>query len=273
MPTLLGPQSIGSTREYKVTLRLPRSSTGSLATLFDGDETFSLKLWVGDDQTPALSSTEAVEWIDHEADEPTLKITLTEDDVDGLTPGKYYLSLLINPGVDDVEVFEPGSAITLTNAAGSAVAGKTYASWDDLRNIASYIDRYMPDDTGIKSDYGEYRALARSHIDRVLVSRAAEESEDGVRKGGGWLGESTVTARRATVQADLDAGGLIVTPEIKEVASRLAAAMALEDNPNADEGKQGAMESLAAMNRLKASRLLYATRVTIEGTDGVEYTL
>jgi hypothetical protein len=237
---------LNATVPYKVTL-YPTSGrhVPFPAGTFDGDETFLLQLWLGDDQTPALSSSTAVEWhpdslptIEDEGN-PALRVTITREMLEDaeILPGTYYIILIINPGTDDIPALEAKTTITFTAVPGTGTAILAYSSYQQVKDRVSWIEQVMPKDSDIRTDLGEQRVRAFDWVNEQLVSRDRE------RKSRNYLNaldmdllvdwdtdyETTLQLHEADLRAALDAGGLLNPPAaLIDAAALKAAAYALE---------------------------------------------
>src|SRR5688572_32639442 len=91
-------QAKGTTRRYGRTVTADGRT--ALADTFDGDETFEIHLWRGDDLAGFELTESTAEW-DTAAD-ATWILTLDADDLADLEPGVYFLRVLLtDPGDDE----------------------------------------------------------------------------------------------------------------------------------------------------------------------------
>src|SRR6266567_4834773 len=99
MPGVIGPQPLDCSRIYE--LDLVDSGGNSLAGDFTGSEIFGVKCWDGADG-PNLATFTAG-WIQYTLAQVSL--TVTKAAIAGLLPGYYTVRVILNPAVDDVEVW------------------------------------------------------------------------------------------------------------------------------------------------------------------------
>lgn len=290
MPLSLGRQSIGSTREYQLTLESPDGS--SLAGKFTGAETFRARLWLGDDLAPAWDSNSAVAWIAYNIAKPTLKLTVPRSAIAGLKPALWYLSILINPGTDDIEVCEPGTTLELVPAADGAGASlPAYTERDELLQYAPWLGEVVARDTRLRGDLSEQRNLARQWIDRTAIARARRileaqadahepvlavdpiEPADGVDAGPAYgpsvYPDTTVRDQLRAIQGHLDADRLILDTGVREAAARYAVSLTCEALLGRGPDESGYQQT-AARNRTLAMHRLAGTPLRIDTNgDGV----
>ena len=165
-------QHVDATVSYEISLYA--SDGASLEDRFDGTEAFELTLWAGDDRTPALQSGTAIEWIDHvntATDPPRVKVTLARDDIDGLTPGTYYIRGVVNPTTDDRDLWAPGSTIELQAVAGTAVVPETYCTFDDMLRLSGDLLTNLQEDAD-QSGFVEQRHEAYLWTNQTVLNRA-----------------------------------------------------------------------------------------------------
>lgn len=260
----LGPQSLASTREYRLALYATDNTT--LAAAFDGNETFKLTLWTGDDQTPALEletpDSSAIAWVDHDATAPSLKIVLEAADIAALDPDRYRVSLLINPGSDDIEVMPPRAILELLPVAGEADPPATYCGMDDVRRFCPWIDDVISANPSLQSDLGEVRARARTRLEDRIVACYRPFGRRGAKGSNAQLLWTTVGPGLGDTNEDWLreqlADGVLMTAgargdRIREITARWTVAMVCENLI----GKLGdtTYQELAARYESRAERL------------------
>lgn len=245
--TSFDPQEQGSTRDYRI--ELARRDGTSLLGVFAGTETFRAYLWAGDDQRPVWSSNTAVAWDPALAgnptalDTPALRLEITATDTATITPGRYYLQIKLNPGIDDIAILPPGCTYELTPSPATTVAPRTYCSYDDVIDVAPWLPTAAKKATWLTADFGEQRGMARAEIDDTVMCRVKRIIRDQHRRhapvkisdpivptdgidAGPWWGISTIpdTSERDAIAAFrtlLDADRLMRSARLVEIAANL----------------------------------------------------
>jgi hypothetical protein len=263
--TKLGPQSINESRDYG--LKVSGRGGASLAGLFDNSETFSAKIWVGDDRA---GTALAAEW---DADpsalaSPTVKLTVAAATIGSLTPGKYYVQVLINPSTDKVPVLETGSTIELTaGGGGTATASATYASLDDVRRFAPWIDEAIVKHGSVQLDLNEILARARTIIDDRITSGYVAAVRAGVVQRTITETYLMVDTTSTEIRSYLDADALMVAggrgAVVKEISARLAIAMVCEGLLGGPDDRT-TWGRLGTFSRSRAESLLSGFRAELD---------
>lgn len=237
----LGPQAIGTNRDYGLLLEAPDKS--SLAGRFTGAETFRAILWTGDDQ--AAAATLSASWDSGLANNPTgqakprVKLTVSKTAIASLAAQSYYLSVVINPGTDDVDVVPPGTTLTITPSAGSAAALPVYCSYQDCLDYCPWLPLVVASNPSIPQDIAPQRARARTKLEDVLVSRYRPWSRRGTR-GGYQLGQPgtgswgpLVPTNSLWLRDQLAANKLMTTgprgDRVREITAKWAISIVLEN--------------------------------------------
>ena len=268
----LGKQAINTSRDYG--LDLTGQGGASLLGLFTGSETFSATLWAGDDRTAAATLTAV--WDDDLADnpegvaKPRIKLTVATSAIDELTPGRYYVQVIINPGTDDVPVLEDGSFLELTAAPGSGTAADTYCTLDDVRRFAPWIDQAAAKHGSVQLDLAEVRARARTILDDRIVSAYVAGVRGGTITRGIYETYLTVDDTSTEIRAWLDSDKLMVSGGrgeiVKEITARLTIAMVCEPLLGGPDDKM-TYQKMGAFNRRLAEQLITSYRAELD-TDG-----
>jgi hypothetical protein len=210
-PVQIGTQAANSTRDYGLTMEGPGGAT--LLGTFTGSETFTARLWAGDDRASAATVTAA--WDSDLASNPAgvakprVKLTVAESVVGDLTPGPYYVEVIINAGTDDVHVLPPGSWLELTAAPGSAAVATTHCTLDDVREVAPWITSVVAKNPSLQIDLAEQRNRAWTRLGDIIAARYAARYRNAHWY---WPGmASTADSPEAWMWAQLEAGALVTT--------------------------------------------------------------
>lgn len=259
-------QATNATREYGLVLAGPGGS--SLAGLFDGSETFAAKIWAGDDQATGATLSAAWQAGQDFATAPTLVVVLTvaRAAIEALPPGRYYLQVILGPGVHDVHVVPPGTTIELTAAPGSGEAVPVYVSRQELLDECPWIEQVQ----GIEDQAGfaEQRGKAREWTDAAI--QAAYRGGIG---GDDWQDLVWGPGQGGTnpwLQARLDADALVLTTphgkRIRTANAQYAIARVLRHQVGARE--KTSYQALAQEFARLAERTLRGAVAEILAADG-----
>lgn len=223
---VLGPQALDSTRDYALDLSGPPSAP-SLLGVFDGTESLRVRIWPGEDSPVAI--TLAAIWDPALAGNPAsvvsprVKLTVPTSALAGIDPGTYPIEGTVNPGTDDVPLLPPGSTITFTDAPGTAAATRVYCSAQDLRDACPWIDAVrLPSDL---AGFLDAREAASLWFEDLLHRHARGPGSLGAEMGLRWYRRTG--ARNWWLQERLDAGNLLVRPEIKRACALHAVGVVL----------------------------------------------
>lgn len=132
----------------------------SIPTTLLGSDTLTATLWQGDDQSSTLTPT--VTWVD--ATTAKYQITFNNSDTSSLSPGVYRLQAFATRSSRTVTLLD--ATLTLLATAGSASALTTYCSIEDMRRIASWIERLQTKDD--QTGFAEQRHMAREWTDTCI---------------------------------------------------------------------------------------------------------
>lgn len=292
--SLLGSQSLNTTRQYAIDLGGPGSGSlgSSLLGLFTGSETFAAKLWPGGAYPTSavlLAGWDSAPGNPAALPHPVVRLSVTAAAIAGLAPGTYAAQVVINPGVDDIEAWE--GWIELTAAGGSAPLPLVYGTPQDLLDEADWADSLQDLGPGAATQFLRQRKLAAEWLHRQVLARHERDLDDQARRhapmaasapirptagydaGPSW-GPSSIpdTTRRdalGAMRARLE-GGMLVA---EAGAVRLAALWALHLICRAQAGRQQGdtpYQALARQYRRDAIRGLcgWTARLDADG-DGV----
>ena len=284
----VGSQAINTTRERG--LALSGIGGASLLGAFDGAETFSAKLWAGDDRTPA--ATLAAAWDPDLANNPAgvakprVRLTIASAAIAGCTPGTYFLQVLINPGTDDVPVLPDGSTYELTAAPGTGTVGTAYCTLDQCRKFVPWIDQAIARHPAVQLDLAELRYEARCWVDEIALARARRILErqaarhdpvawvdpitptSGVDFGPDWgvsvYPDTTLRSQLEAIADALEADRLTTSSAVVRAACWRTAYLVCD--PLLGEAEKGmTWARLAAKAQVAAVRILAATTLAIRG--------
>lgn len=200
-------QAQDTTATYKVQLL---HETG-VTLLYDGTETLSAKLWVGDDRialaTPTVTWNTAPNLVD---------VLITKTMLSGLEPGIYRLRVYGVGG--DVHLAE--AELEVVAAPGSRVAPRTYCNAEDLLRIYPGLKNlhFTGED---RAGFEEYRQSATEWIDEVVLANYRPTFQQNEQ----WL------------KTQIDAGKLLATPTIRNACARRAVSQILLNQPLLAENK------------------------------------
>lgn len=232
---LVGPQSIGSSRVYRLTLSGPLDDNGqptSLAGVFNGTETFKLVVWPGDDRLPVWTSLSALAWDSAVTGNPAslaspiLKLTIPRVSIATIAPGRYSIQGWVNPGTDDVEILPEDSFLELTSVPGLVTAGRFYCTLDDCRKECPWILEAVSMDPGIPNNLEPFRQDAREWYDDLIQRHWRGGTSLGAE--GGLLSRRRSGQRNVWLKQQLDAGALMLTPAVIKANTYYALGMALD---------------------------------------------
>lgn len=272
----------GQKAQIAVTLR---DSTGSPVTSWSGTESLSLQVWEGDDQAPVSLPNSNVTWT--QASQGTLTITFDAADLLALAAQPYRLVVWLTT-TQRIPVYE--ALISIKAAPGTATAPAVYATYDDMKKVALFMDRLIVNDPGQLANMAEYLGSARQWLDRQILSRAQRILESqyerhyptvaivtpaittGVDTGPDWgasiYPQADVDTQLTQIKALLDANALDLTDGMaRRLCARWAVAeLCASQIGNANE--QTSYQSLAAKYRNDAIRGLigFTARITTGGT-------
>jgi len=202
--------TVGFGAETVITLIDP--TTGDPAEFVAADVP-SAVIWPGDDRVAAFNPT--VAWDD--ASLGQLKVTIDGTDTTGLVPGDY--RLLITIALDSGGSRAHRHRVRFLPAPGSATAGRTYVSADDVHRYAPawFADLQTRTD---QSGFAEQRHEASLWLDERIIDRFSST----------WrkFGEVTYRIKRKTIRDWLDANALIVTQPVREIVARYTVAIVCE---------------------------------------------
>lgn len=263
------PQATNTTRDYGLVLSGPEGA--SLAGQFDGSETFRAILWAGDAQAPLWQSDTAARW-DPETlarldtiDAPEVLLTVPRSAVQGLEEGTYSGQVLLNPDVDDVEVWS--GFLQLVESAGTATALPAYTVFEDLEGECPWIGSVQDLGTDQRG-FAEAQNWAWGQVNRTLIARAQAEIA-GYDRLGVWDPD-----RRSGLEALpelLAADRLEVTAELRRIGALYALSRVLR--PQLGAGGPDGKTSYQTLGRgylaeARTALLGYRGRVDADG-DGV----
>ena len=284
----VGSQAINTTRERG--LELSGIGGASLLGKFDGTETFSAKLWAGDDRSPAATLTAA--WDPDLASNPAgvakprVKLTIASSAVASCTPGTYYLQVLINPGTDNVPVLPDGSTYELTPGPGTGTIGTAYCTLDQCRKFVPWIDQAIAKHPAVQLDLAELRYEARCWVDEVALARARRILErqairhdpvewvepitptSGVDFGPQWgvsvYPDTTLRTQLEAIEDSLAADRLVLSPAVVRAAAYRTAFLVCDPLYGTQED-QTPWQKRAAVSLERSKRLLAATTLVVRG--------
>lgn len=203
--------------DLSVTIPIPDSAGGTVKT-YTRSNPLKAILWRGDDQSPIPGVS--LTWNTPSAG--TTRFTNPRATSLTLEPAFYSLNCY---------VYEPGpiehcfyrGKLRIYAAAGSGVPLKVYCSADDMAEHYPPINREQPESD--VAGYAEQRVLARNWINRRVIKHYAGD--------------------KATIRVALDAGGLLATEEVREIAAKYALSVVLKARPEADPSARAAGRSSA----------------------------
>ena len=272
----------GQRAQIAITLR---DSSGSRVTSWSGSESLTLQVWEGDDQAPLSLPNSTASWT--QASQGTLAVTFDAADLLALTAQPYRLVVWLTT-TQRIPVYE--ALVSIKAAPGTATALPAYATYDDMKRVALFLDRLIVNDPGQMANLGEYLGAARQWLDRQILSRAQRILETqyerhyptvaivqsppttGVDTGTDWgpsiYPQADVDAQLATIKALLAADALDLSDGI---AKRLCARWAVAELCDSQIGmanEKTSYQSLANKYRNEAVRGLigFTARITTGGT-------
>jgi hypothetical protein len=276
----LGRQSLNTTRDYGFRLYGPEGAT-SLAGLFTGSETFAARLWLGDDSS--VSAPLTAEWAEDSPGalaNPIVKLTVARADIEDLEPGVYFVEVILDPDSHDIAVLPDGSTLELVDATSAATDVAVIPSLDDIRTFVPWAEQIVRKHPDLDANLIDFRLTATDWVIGTVRSRAVAAWSPPVDSpawyswivprldaaywgSGGTTPDSTMDERLADLDAAIEAGGIVVSPEIRRAAAMYAAAEAL--NGILPDGKSP-YPALTSNLKRRATAILGATtiRVTVE---------
>jgi hypothetical protein len=146
---------------------------------FLSSDVLAATVWAGEDQAPLLTLVPT--WVDVAA--AIYQISLTNAQTAGLTVGTYRLQVTFTRSGRSGSI--GNCRLEIQSAAGTAAAGATYATGEQLLMFAPWIQDNLDDND--ETNYLAQRVRARSWIDDIFVGR--------FKPGGVWqLGDAGSTA-------------------------------------------------------------------------------
>ena len=233
MATLTVPA--GTTRAWG--LRLRDADGHALADTYAGSEPLTLKIWSGDDRAPVALAASGAAWLD--AATGKVQVTLHEADTALWAPGLYRLRVLLTDAGQTYSAAE--TTLAVTASPGTATAPASYATLDDVRTEAPWVDDLVTAQPAMQANLAEYLARSRADFDAILqrhYARPATRTQttlDHILTG-------TLTQPPepdAVLQAALDADGLDLTGPTGTRIRRWCALRALADLCGSQLGKDG----------------------------------
>lgn len=230
------PQATNTTRVYGFELHGP--DDGDLAGIFDGTEVFRVLLWAGDSRAPDWQSDSAAVWatgtdFNTPGSRLVVEMTVSRLAIESLPEGTYNLQVMLNPNVDDIEVWS--GQIRLVSAAGTAPAPATYATFEDLEDeypgIADLQELGL-DQTG----FAEERGWARQQVDQTLLARAQTELDQDDRLG---VWDQPRRDALESLEDHLAANRLQVTTELRRICALYTLGRILARQTGQEKSQQG----------------------------------
>jgi hypothetical protein len=295
MPEPLGPQPIGTSRVYRITLAGAEGS--SLAGHFDGTETFTARLWPGGSYPTAATLSAAWEAAPAALARPVLLLTVSAAAIADLDPVVYQLEVLADPD----ELLYRGS-LRLEASPGAVALPRVYCTLADLLAECSWVERveelkdaraanFLPE-IAQASRWVEDQAMARwrrANVDQArrhgpVLCVAPIVVTEGV-DAGPWWGDSAIpdtTLRTAedAFAALLDSAGLMQghpadRGKLARVVALEALALSLDDQVGPVPGTETTMQAMAGQYRKRRARLMPGLVLRVDSdADGVaDYTL
>lgn len=213
----------------------------TLAGPFDGDETFTVQIWTGDDQAAAAELTGVAAWL---VQGESVRVTLLPADLEDLLPGTYRLRVKVAP---DIAAWD--GRIQLTAGPGTAFASPIYATADDLRRLVPWIEdlQSQADQAG----FAEQLAMARRWLDEQIAAR--------------YWGDS------AWIRAKLAAEALVVRDWVTQATACYAASLVLKHQVgNRSETSFQELGTNFEWEASKLARTHHAELITITGGTEVD---
>lgn len=300
MPEPLGPQPLGTSRVYRITLAGAEGS--SLAGHFDGSETFTARLWPGGSYPTAATLSAA--WATQNADgtplvgnpaslaKPILLLTVAADAIAGLDPVTYQLEVRADPD----ELLHRGS-IRLEASPGAVALPRVYCTLADLLAECSWIERAESLADARAANFLPEIAQASRWVEDQAMARWRRANEDQARRhgpvayvapivptagvdAGPWWGDSAIpdtTLRTAedAFAALLDDVGLMAghpadRGRLARVVALEALALALDDQVGPVPGAETTMQMMADQYRKRRARLMPGLVLRVDAdADGV----
>jgi len=214
-----------------------RDSVGDPIASYTGAEPLSSACWPGGDRASAFAP--AAGWLKPGAG--TISVAVAAAQTSSLAPGRWRGEVtLVDPAAGPVLAY--AWTMDVLQAPGSAAAPPAYCSFADMLDQGQGWLRTLQG-RDVDEGFGRARGRSRSWLDALVVSRWQGATRGGTDITSGDLGRGS--AADSWIQRQLDAGGLILTPQLVEAAAKKAVAYVCE----AQLGPAAGPQDFAALGR------------------------
>lgn len=260
----LGTQQTNTTARYDFSIEGAHGR--SLAGVFSGVETFEAVLYPGDDR--AGSAVLSAAWIDHTLKAPTWRLTVARAAIEASEPGVYQLQVVLNPDTDDQPLLPPGTTLELVAGPGTSDAPAAYCSARDILDECPWIERLQAESD--QAGFARQRRLAREWTDGLLHRHYRPPLVERTQTTFAWpFGPLRTGARDPWLVEQLDAGRLVVTPDVRRLNVLYALSLVLRHQVGTvPSGAKTTYQALGAAYRAEAESLAACITAEVADEDG-----